>query len=337
MRPPGPALPRPHQTRSRLAAYPVRCLWATSAPAPLCRRGSARPKGSSAALGPAASQGSPGCGARAGPRVRLNPVPCEPSNRTRPGLTPPSVSQCPDLRASEPADPLGQTPSWPPGPWVPKPCPSCPRHPSCPLHPSPRPPEPQGPQTGSGSRRRRCGRLLTGTGRPRTRGRGECTQPVASHTASRSPVPPGVVQEPPGPTLPAAATGQGPKPERPRCSLGPRHPRRPGPRAGPCRRCRRRGRRPRIPRRPGVPQAASAQPRGDAPRARAPRLQPRPGRVGPGTRRPGARPGCSGPGPGPGLASGPLRPQLWPRSFSNSSDILTPRPFLPDVWVPNRR
>ena len=165
-------------------------------------------------------------------------------------------------------------------------------------------------------------------------------------TPPPGPVSPDVVQEPPGPTLPAGTTGQGPKPQGPRCSHGPRSPRRPRPRACPCPCCCRRcSCRPRIPRRPGIPQSASAQPRGNAPSARAQRLQPRPGHVGPGTRRPGARPGCFSPGPGPSLASGPLRPQLWPGSFSNSrfySGILTPRPLprIPlslDVWVPKDR
>ncbi|XP_061028466.1 tetrapeptide repeat homeobox protein 2-like [Eubalaena glacialis] len=82
------------------------------------QEGISEAKGVRCCPGSRSKQGVSGCRPRAGPRVRLNPVPYKPSNPTRPGLTPPLVSPCPDLRASEPADPLGQTPSWPPGPWM---------------------------------------------------------------------------------------------------------------------------------------------------------------------------------------------------------------------------
>ena len=125
--------------------------------------------------------------------------------------------------------------------------------------------------------------------------------------------PPGVVQEPPGPALPSGTTGPGRIPEGGPCAHRPRSPPDPRPRPGICcHSCE-----PQFPRQPGTLQLPSSpQPCGGAPSARARRLQPPAGHVGPGTGRPRVRPGCSKPGPGPGLASGPRRPELPPRSSS---------------------
>ena len=180
-------------------------------------------------------------------------------------------------------DPLGPVPSGPPGLLGGQ---------ALPPGPGTPPPasSPQEPLIRSGDRGRGLSRPFPG-GQPPTRARAR--RAALSFTPPPWPLSsPGVVQEPPGQGIQAA------RPRSPRCAQGPRSPS-PAPGAGPCS-CRTP-----APRGPRFLQPPSAQRREHLPASRAQHLQPRPGLVGPRARRPGRAPCCSG--PGPGLASRPLR------------------------------